>query len=102
MMKEKYINLLFDKTTTRLTYYPYGREVYETQVKPKIDFSDDITYIVFPDQIVKTGSSFVQGFFEDIVSKLGFDAIGKKIVIVSQNDSLKESVQENLKLLIVR
>lgn len=100
MSKENYIYLEFDKTTTRLTYYPYGKEVYETQVKSKLDFSDEVTYIIFPDQIVKTGSSFVQGFFEDIVSKLGFEAIGEKIVIVSKNESLKESVRENLKLLL--
>ncbi|MBQ6718554.1 MAG: DUF4325 domain-containing protein [Clostridia bacterium] len=96
MNKTNHIKLVFDKATTRLAYYPYGKEVYEQQVKPNIDFSNDITYIEFPDQIVKAASSFVQGFFEDIISNIGYEAIEKKIVILSKNESLKSSIKTNL------
>lgn len=93
----KKIKLSFDNTITRLAYYPYGKDIYEKQVKPYIDFSAEKTYIVFPDHIVKLASSFVQGFFEEIVSKLGYDAIGDKIIIESPNETLKDSIFENLK-----
>lgn len=96
MSKENTIELVFDKATTRLAYYPYGKEVYKNQVKPHLDFNDDITYIKFPDQIIRAASSFVQGFFEEIIDKAGYEAIGKSIVVVSKNDSLKKSIDENL------
>lgn len=98
MMKTNRIELSFtDKTVTRLAYYPYGKQIYEEQVKPHINFFDDITYIVFPNHIVKLASSFVQGFFEEIIEKVGYEAIGKKIIVESSNDSLKTSIFENLK-----
>ncbi len=98
MSKTQRIKLSFsDKTVTRLAYYPYGKQIYEEQIKPYINFSDEVTCIIFPNHIVKLASSFVQGFFEDIIEHLGYDAIGTKIIIESANESLKKSVFENLK-----
>ena len=70
------IELKFEKANTRLAGNDYGREIYIAQVKDKVNY-DDIIYIVFPDQIVNIASSFVQGFFEEIVKKVGKLGEGK-------------------------
>lgn len=98
MKKENSIELSFDKATTRLTFYPYGKEVYETQVKPKIKYTDEITNLVFPNQIVKASSSFVQGFFNEVIKNVGYDAIGRTIFIKSPNESLLESIKRGLRI----
>mgnify|MGYP003306632411 CR=1 FL=1 len=93
---EKKINLVFDKTTTRLAGYNYGIEVYKNQVEPLIDMSSDIIYITFPKEIVKIASSFVQGFFNVIIKKRGYDSIGKSVIVESDNDGLAIGVYNDL------
>ncbi len=90
------IKLEFKKSTTRLAYYPFGKETYEKQVKPYIDFNGEKIQIEFPNQIVKVASSFVQGFFEEMVSTIGYEEIFKRVEIISENESLKKSIYDNL------
>ena len=45
------IVLQFDKALTRLAGNEFGKSVFDTQVKDKIDYTQQ-TEIVFPDQIV--------------------------------------------------
>ena len=68
---ENKVELKFDKTVTRLAGNPYGRLVYEEQVKGKVDFGKTV-YITFPDEIIYIASSFVQGFFDEIVKIVRF------------------------------
>lgn len=88
------VTLVIDKTVTRLAGYPYGQLVYNEQVDGKLDFSKT-AYIEFPQEIVRSASSFVQGFFEKIISIVGIDGIGTQVVLLC-NDSLKESIMKNL------
>lgn len=60
------IGLVFDNTLTNLAWYEYGKKVYEQQVQEKIDLNEEFQ-LVFPKQIKGVASSFVQGFFEQIV-----------------------------------
>lgn len=86
--------LTLDKTITRLAGYSYGKEVYNEQVKGKLDFSQK-AYIEFPDRIIKAASSFVQGFFEDIVKCVGIDGIDSTVILLC-DDNLKKSIISNL------
>ena len=86
--------LVFDKTVTRLAGYPYGEQVYAEQVEGKLDFSKT-AYIEFPDTIVKSGSSFVQGFFHNIIPFVGIPGIGTKVILICSN-SLRKSIMDNL------
>lgn len=88
------VTLVFDKTITRLAGYPYGEQVYAEQVEGKLDFSKK-AYIEFPDTIVKSASSFVQGFFYNIIALVGISGIGSRVVLVC-SDSLRESIMDNL------
>lgn len=92
---EKIIQLHFNATVTRLAGYDYGRSVYETQIKDFIDYTT-VTYLEFPNQIVKVASSFVQGLFSEIVKNVGMAAIGEKIVIRAATPKLEASIMGNL------
>lgn len=92
---KKTIYLEFDKTVTRLAGYPYGKLVYKTQVGTAIDFTQDIE-IVFPEQIVSIASSFVQGFFNEIVAKVGILGVGKQIRVVAPSIDVEEKIIKNL------
>ncbi len=87
-------NLVFKKSTTRLAGFPYGKEIYDSQVKNKIDFTNKIT-IIFPDNIEKIASSFTQGFFEEIVQKIGLLDFEKKVDVVAK-DKVKASIYNDL------
>ncbi len=90
-----HIVLEFDKTITRLAGFPYGEKVYSEQIKGRVDFTKPVT-IEFPSQIVKIGSSFVQGFFNEIVASVGIAEIGKLVQVVAGTEEVKQSIFENL------
>lgn len=93
----KVIELKFKKDITRLAGFPYGKETYEQQVAGEINVekTEKLT-LVFPESIEKIASSFVQGFFSDLVSTIGYEGIEKKIIVQTKSDSLKESIMRNL------
>lgn len=92
---EARIELILDKTVTRLAGYELGRKVFEEQVKNKINYNSPIT-IVFPSNIQKLASSFIQGFFGEIVENIGIVGIEKQVTIVAENDKLPKSIIDNL------
>lgn len=89
------IELKFDKTIMRLAGYQYGKTVFEEQVESSIDYSQQ-TVIVFPEQIIRIASSFVQGFFEKIIENVGISGIGKIVLVESSNPKVYESIINNL------
>lgn len=95
-MKNNYIKLSFNNTITRLAGYPFGKAVFEEQVANNVDYENTPIIIEFPDQIIKSASSFTQGFFEVLIEKFGYNSIGNQIIIKSKNKSLIESIKNNL------
>ena len=89
------IHLKFGKAVTRLAGNEYGRQIYQEQVKDRIDFSV-VTQIVFPEQIISIASSFVQGFFDEIIANIGILGIGKQIIIVAPSLNVEEKIIKNL------
>lgn len=92
---ENYFVLELDKMVTKLAGNPLGREIYNTQVKGKVDFTKNII-IEFPDRIDTIASSFIQGFFEDMLKNLGVMGIEKKVEVKSNIRDLKEIIMDNL------
>lgn len=92
----KTIYLQFSKTVTRLAGNEYGRKVYEEQVKSIIDFSCK-TQIVFPEHIISVASSFVQGFFDEIVARVGILGVGKQVEVVAPSINVDEKIIKNLR-----
>lgn len=91
---ENKVLLSFDQTITRLAGYSYGKETYDKQIAGKLDFTKTAS-IEFPTQIVKAASSFVQGFFEDIIRQVGIEGIDKTVVLIC-TETLKTSIMDNL------
>ncbi|MBO5239148.1 MAG: hypothetical protein J6B50_10315 [Lachnospiraceae bacterium] len=89
------IELKFDKSDTRLAGFPYGKMIYDKQVKDNINYDDKIM-IVFPTQIEKIASSFVQGFFAEIVKNIGYAGIEKQVDIVAGTPELVYSIKKNI------
>jgi len=89
------ILLKFDKATTRLAGNPYGRKEFELQVKDKINY-DAMNIIVFPEQIEKIASSFVQGFFAEIIEKVGYAKFDNIIKIEAKDINLAKTIHNDL------
>lgn len=90
------IELKFDKTVSGLSGYPFAKSEYQKQVKEKYTNYSEKLVIVFPDNIEKVASSFVQGFFEDLVNEIGYEGIEKNVTIKSKNDKLAQLIFERL------
>lgn len=90
------IELVLDKQLTKLVGNTFGREVYDAQVKGKIDLSKRVC-IVLPSAINRVASSFVQGFFDDIVRQIGVGGVEEKFDFEAASIlDFKQFVLENL------
>jgi len=92
---ENTIALQFDKSVTRLAGNEFGKSIFEAQVKGRIDYSQK-TQIVFPEQIISIASSFVQGFFEEIVKNVGILGVGKDVVVIAPSIDVQNKIIKNL------
>ena len=79
-MNEGHIYLKFDGASSRLAGNPYGRTVFEKQAKTKMNYEGK-TVIEFPSQIENIASSFVQGFFAEIIAEIGKSEFCNRIEI---------------------
>lgn len=89
------IELAFDKALTNLAGYEFGMKIYNEQVKGKIDLNKNFVF-VFPKQIRVVASSFVQGFFSEIVEQIGLMATEERTIIESENERFAKSLLEKL------
>lgn len=83
-----------DKTLSNLTGNMYGRTTFNNQVKTTLEYDKPIT-IIFPDYIDNIGSSFIQGFFDEMVGKIGIQGI-------QDNVEIKSNTIENIKQYIIK
>lgn len=89
------IILKFDKSLTNLAGYDYGLEIYNEQIKGKIDVEKEFL-LEFPDQIRGVASSFVQGLFANIVKQIGLLATEERTQIISKDPRLHNSILNKL------
>lgn len=95
----KNVELIFEKSQTRLAGFPYGETTYKDQLKAIVDEdanSDEQIKIVFPNQIEKVASSFVQGFFSELINTIGYEKIEEKFLIESSSEKLTAKIRENI------
>ena len=94
-MNDNMIYIEANKSITGLAGFDFGNKMYEEQVKGKIDFNGEII-LVFPENIQRFASSFIQGFFEDFVTHIGISGIENNVKIESSNKKLKEKIINDL------
>ncbi len=91
----KKILLKFDKATTRLAGNPYGKIEFQKQVKEMLDYNE-LNIIIFPTQIEKVASSFTQGFFAEVIEKVGYANFDKIVKIEAKDSKLADSIHCDL------
>lgn len=89
------VKLELPKDTTNLAGFDYGNTIYEKQVKNKINIEKEYT-IEFPDHINMIASSFVQGFFSEIVESIGLLATEERTNIKSVHDNIVKNTLKKL------
>jgi len=95
----KIVELKFDKSETRLAGFPYGEATYTDQVKESVELqknNEERIKIIFPAQIEKVASSFVQGFFSELINTIGYDKIEELFIIESSNEKLTKKIIANM------
>lgn len=87
-----------DQTLPSLSGDDYGEEVYMEQVQPKVKSSDfeNGFIITFPDYISIIGASFLQGFCRQLINKIGYDGIQKKIIFKTSSEELTQEVYDDI------
>lgn len=90
------IKLQFNESLTKLAGNPFGRDVFNQQVKNIIDYDKNEIEIILPEQIDNIASSFIQGFFNEIVNEIGIKGIQEKITVYSSINNLKEIIIQHL------
>ena len=93
------VNLVFDKTLTKLAGFPYGEKIFDEQVKDQVDFSKTCE-IVFPENIESVVISFVNGFFTGIVNKIGLQGIDDNILLKTSSEELTKDIWKKLHIVV--
>lgn len=97
MMNNKNVfELELEKSLTKLSGFDLGKDIFDKQVKENIDYSDKSIEIIIPERVDLIGSSFIQGFFEDMVNKIGISGIEEKVIIKSSISDIKDIIIDNL------
>lgn len=89
------IKLDIRKDLTKLAGNSFGRQVYASQVKDKINLEEEIV-IIIPERIDRIATSFIQGFFSDIVSVIGISGVEDRVKVVSSIPDINKFILENL------
>lgn len=91
----KIINLIFDGSMTRVAGNPFGRKVYNEQIKDQMDLSTK-NKIVFPDTVNGVSISFVQGLMYEIVTERGRSYFKNHFELFSNNEKLNDKLQRSV------
>lgn len=89
------IRIKIDKDLVCLCGNEYGYDIYEKQLKDKIDYSKK-NVIIFPENITDIAISFIQGLMREPIKKIGkkniFDYFEFKASSLALEKDIKESV----------
>lgn len=75
------ITLSFDSNIKILAGFPFGKSTFVNQAPENLNLSGDF-YIKLPEHVACIASSFVNGFFDTIVSKIGLSETIDRVHIV--------------------
>lgn len=91
------INLQFNNSLVALSGRDYGIKTFESQVKGElVKHQDEKITVVFPTYIRKVASSFVQGFFDELLKTKGIDSIRENILIETSKPNLTAYIWDNI------
>lgn len=85
-----------DPRISILAGYEYGREIWNTQCSLDDVNINENYYLVLPAQIEGMASNFVNGFFQEIIEKIGAEKAAERLCI--NNKELEEDVKASILL----
>ena len=91
------IKLIFPATTTCLTGNKFGRKIFTEQIKPKLDFCDDIN-VKLPATIDDVSTSFIQGFYTFLSNAYGKEEALSIMKFSSENQETEEKIRNVIKV----
>lgn len=92
-MSESKIVLEFPKATTDLTGNRLGRNVFEEQVKPKIEDENSKVMVELPIAINDVGTSFIQGMYAFLSEEYGRNKALSIMTLCSENRETNAKIQ---------
>lgn len=93
-LTENIVILNIPKNLTHLAGYRYGKTIFNS-VKDKMVYENPITFVL-PDHVTHIGSSFIHGFFEEIMNHWCVHDIYTKMHWVSSVPNFENVVKEEL------
>lgn len=90
------VKLELPKSSAGLAGYEYGKEVFNKQIGDVYKKESGKLKIVFPPNIERVASSFVQGFFSIIVEEHGYDVVQDRIILEAKSKELEEDIWQRL------
>lgn len=95
--KQQEIILTFNKTLEYISGNKFGREVFEKQLKDKIENNYYEYIVVFPKEIKGVSISFTQGMISEIVNKMGREEAFKHLKFISKySDNLTRKINNDM------
>lgn len=93
------VTLTFAGSMNSLAGFEFGRQVYFVQVDNKLDYNSEFC-IKFPNTIKYIAPSFAQGFFSEIIKKIGLYNLMNRINIECDNERIPQKVMHQIKTLL--
>ena len=89
----KTIKLIFNGSLSSLCGNPFGKKVFDDQVK-KYMSDDDQIKVIIPDSIDSVSMSFAQGFVSFVAEKYGMPNVTKHLIIYSAHERVMRKFNE--------
>lgn len=83
-----------DNTLTHLAGYQYGKTIFNT-IKDNIDYDNPVTFVL-PEHVEHVGSSFIHGFFEEIMNHWCMHDLYTKMHWISNINNFEKWILEEL------
>lgn len=90
------VELDFPKTSSGLAGFTYGKNIYQEQVAIKYTDTSETLLLVFPKNIKRVASSFVQGFFSLLIEEIGYEGIKERLKVEDNGSDLEKQILERI------
>ena len=85
-----------DKSVSKISGFPFGKEIYDKQVKDRIDLMVH-NVVNFPEYIDYVGSSFIQGFISEILEQINSkDKLLDQVIFKSANKFVEDKIYRDI------
>ena len=89
--------ILIEPNIRTLVGFENGKALYAEQVKPVVpDITQEQVELVLPMTVKKMSTSFIQGFFDEPIKKLGLLHVWEHFTLKGGKADLRKQIQDNI------